>query len=123
LANNDNNNKFFLLQYTHEKIQALLKKIDDGWVLNEDDYDQLINIIGLDNISTFSGWYDDLQGKPDLNAIVESTVNDANGLIIQNIRDFVLEQDAFIVNELEALAIEVSNKASKVELENGLNLK
>ena len=33
---------------------------------------------------------------------------------------FVLEQDAAIVNELEALAAEVATKASKVELSNGL---
>ena len=119
MANNDNN-RFYLLQYTHEKIQALLKKIDDGWVLNEADYNQLINIIGLDNISTFSGWYDDLQGKPNLTGMIEETVNNINVSVIQNLRDFVLEQDLAIINELDLLAKEVDKKASKVDLSTGL---
>ena len=119
--NNNDNNKYYLLNYTHEKIQALLQKIDEGWVLNEADYDQLINIIGLDNISTFSGWYDDLQGKPNLTLEVEKAVNAINATTIEAIRDFILEQDAAIENELKALEKEVTeNYATKQELKNGL---
>ena len=122
--NNNDNNKYYLLNYTHEKIQALLQKIDEGWVLNEADYDQLINIIGLDNISTFSGWYDDLQGKPNLTLEVEEAVNAINATTIEAIRNFILEQDASIVNELNALEKEVTeNRATKQELENGLKQK
>ena len=122
--NNNDNNKYYLLNYTHEKIQALLQKIDEGWVLNEADYDQLINIIGLDNISTFSGWYDDLQGKPNLTLEVEKAVNAINATTIEAIRNFILEQDAAIENELKALEKEVTeNRATKQELKNGLEQK
>lgn len=58
------NNTFYNLDYTHHEIQELLRKIASGNVLYHDDYEKLINVIGLDNISTFSGNYEDLINTP-----------------------------------------------------------
>lgn len=60
------NNKFFNLSYNHHEIENLLRKIAAGNVLLAADYDKLINVIGLDNISTFSGDYNDLSNSPNI---------------------------------------------------------
>lgn len=57
---------FYSLSYSHNEIEQLLRKIASGNVLKADDYDKLINIIGLDNISTFSGNYNDLENTPNI---------------------------------------------------------
>ena len=59
-------NIFYSLSYTHQEIEELLRKIAAGRVLLAADYDKLINIIGLDNISTFSGNYNDLLNAPNI---------------------------------------------------------
>ena len=71
----DNNNySFFQLDYTHEELEHLLTKIKTGYVLSKNDYDKLIKTIGLDNISTFSGSYEDLKDKPDMIKLVEEAM-------------------------------------------------
>ena len=57
---------YFIIYLTLHEIDELLRKIAAGNVLLAADYDKLINIIGLDNISTFSGNYNDLQNLPNI---------------------------------------------------------
>ena len=62
----ESSKSFYSLSYSHNEIEQLLRKIASGNVLKADDYDKLINIIGLDNISTFSGNYNDLENTPNI---------------------------------------------------------
>ena len=62
----ESSKSFYNLSYSHNEIDQLLRKIASGNVLKADDYDKLINIIGLDNISTFSGNYNDLENTPNI---------------------------------------------------------
>ena len=70
----DNNNNFFPLDYTHEELEHLFNKLNKGWVLSEENYKKLINEIGLDNISTFSGKYEDLKNIPDFVKEIEASM-------------------------------------------------
>lgn len=56
--------KIYNLKYTHEQLVALLKKIEDNEVLSKEQYKQLIEEIGLDNISTFDLNYYNLKNLP-----------------------------------------------------------
>jgi hypothetical protein len=67
---------FHRLPYTHEEVEALLNKIATGEVLKADDYEKLINVIGLDNISTFSGHWNDIEGRPNIPSKVSDLIND-----------------------------------------------
>lgn len=69
-------NSFRRLPYTHEELEALLDKISQGEVLKADDYEKLINVIGLDNISTFSGYYNDLEGTPSIPSRISDLLDD-----------------------------------------------
>ena len=60
-----NNFNFSSLGYTHEELEFLLGKIQKGFVLSEKDYNMLKDI-GVENLSTFSGDYNDLRNKPDV---------------------------------------------------------
>lgn len=53
-----------LLDYTHRQLEDLLKKLEENYMLTAEEYTHLIEDIGLDNISTFTGDYDDLFNKP-----------------------------------------------------------
>lgn len=65
------------LSFNHDDIDELLKKIASGNVLSTSDYDKLVNIIGIDNISTFSGNYNDLQNTPNIPHYTSELENDA----------------------------------------------
>lgn len=56
--------KIYNLKYTHEQLVALLKKLEEGRLLSEDQYKQLTEEIGLDNISTFDLDYFNLKNLP-----------------------------------------------------------
>ena len=45
------NNQYQHIGYTHEELEALLKKINDGRVLKKEDYEMLVNEIKIENIS------------------------------------------------------------------------
>ena len=64
--------KNYLLDYTHEELEDLFHKIKLGNVLNNEQYQKLIEEIGLDNISTFSGSYEDLIDKPNYEDFMDS---------------------------------------------------
>ena len=44
--------KYVLIDFGHDEINKLLRKINDGMVLSKEQYQKLINEIGLDKIST-----------------------------------------------------------------------
>lgn len=56
--------KIYNLKYTHEQLVALLKKLEEGRLLSENQYKQLTEEIGLDNISTFDLDYFNLKNLP-----------------------------------------------------------
>ena len=53
------------LGYTHHEIDALLRKIKTGKVLTNEEYEHLLQV-GITNLSTFSGDYNDLENAPDI---------------------------------------------------------
>ncbi len=64
--------KKYLLDYTHEELENLFHKINIGNVLSNEQYKKLFEEIGLDNISTFSGSYEDLIDKPNYEDFIDS---------------------------------------------------
>ena len=56
--------KVYNLKYTHKELVELLKKLEEGKLLSEEQYKQLIEEIGLDNISTFDLNYYNLKNIP-----------------------------------------------------------
>lgn len=60
----DDKDQFYNLKYTHEQLVDLLSKIEKNEVLSKDQYTQLIEEIGLDNISTFDLNYYNLKNLP-----------------------------------------------------------
>lgn len=74
--NDEIQEEYFMLDYTHEEIEALFDKINDGFMLNEAQYKKLIEEIGLENISTFSGKYDELEGAPTIPGRMSDLEND-----------------------------------------------
>lgn len=71
-------NKYRSLNYNHTEINALLEKIQKGFVLSESEYDKLINEIGLENISVFDGDYEKLENKPQIPEAMSDLKNDMN---------------------------------------------
>ena len=59
-----NGGQFYNLKYTHQQLTDLLKKIENGEVLTKEQYNKLINEIGLNNISTFDQDYYNLKNRP-----------------------------------------------------------
>ena len=70
---NKNSYNFFQLDYSHEDLEFLLEKIEKGYVLSEKDYNDL-KAIGIENISTFSGKYEDLKNVPDIVKQIEDAM-------------------------------------------------
>ena len=61
------------LNYEHNEINNLLKKIESNHVLTADEYDRLIRKIGLSKLEkvleNFDGTYDSLKGRPNIHEI------------------------------------------------------
>ena len=72
-----NNEEFYNLDYTHDELEFLLDKINNGNVLSNDEYEKLIKI-ELDSISTFSGDYNDLINKPDFISEIRNSIETLN---------------------------------------------
>lgn len=97
-------NVFYNLDYTHYEIQELLRKMASGMVLYPDDYEKLINVIGLDNISTFSGNYEDLINTPNIPYYVSDLKNDLDFTTVDAVnRKLEALRDNFVslLNEYE----------------------
>lgn len=108
-------NKFYLLNYDHEKIEQLLKKIDEGWVLTAKEHDVLINEKGVENLSVFSGWYNDLLGLPDLEGIIGDAIDVNNEEFAIMIQDFVIDRDNDIIDIIDELKLEIFNNRPTTE--------
>lgn len=97
-------NVFYNLDYTHYEIQELLRKMASGMVLYPEDYEKLINVIGLDNISTFSGNYEDLNNTPNIPYYVSDLKNDLDFTTVDAVnRKLEALRDNFVslLNEYE----------------------
>ena len=68
--------KYVALKFTHEEINNCMIKMKNGMVLSQDQYQKLINEIGLDNISTFNGDYNALKNLPVIPTKLSELVND-----------------------------------------------
>ena len=100
----DSGKIFYSLSYSHNEIEQLLRKIASGNVLNTDDYDKLINIIGLDNISTFSGDYNDLENTPNIPYLTSDLKDDldlAKRDYVDREIDIVYDRLVSLINEYE----------------------
>ena len=100
--------KYVSLDFGHDEINKLLKKINDGMVLSKEQYQKLINEIGLDKISTFNGDYNKLNNLPQIPTKVSELEFDIElkqegGMTEENV-------NALIQNAIE-------NKADKEQLE------
>ena len=101
--------KYVLLDFGHDEINKLLRKINDGMVLSKEQYQKLINEIGLENISVFDGDYNKLNNLPQ----IPTKVSELEFDIELEENEGITEED---VNALIQSAIE--NKADKEQLEN-----
>ena len=70
-----NDHEFKDIGYSHDELRYLLNKIDKGQVLSEKDYNKLIKEIGLNNISVFTGNYNDLDNLPDLDNMIREVLS------------------------------------------------
>ena len=71
---NQNQFQFNQLDFTHDELEAMLDRLHKGCLLTSEDYKKLIEEIGLDNISTFSGNYKDLIDSPDIFQIIKDSM-------------------------------------------------
>ena len=72
----EDDERFYNLNYTHDQLRDLLNKIDEGCILTKEQYTQLIEEIGLDNISTFDLNYYHLKNLPIIPVRVSELFND-----------------------------------------------
>lgn len=72
----EDDERFYNLNYTHDQLRNLLKKVDEGYILTKEQYTQLIEEIGLDNISTFDLNYYNLKNLPIIPVRVSELFND-----------------------------------------------
>ena len=101
--NEINGHKYTDLGYPHEEIQFLLDKISKGNVLSAEQYRKLITEIGLDNISTFDGYYESLKEKPDLVLLIEQRLANKNYATNEYVGALVGELSSLIRSEVNKL--------------------
>ena len=105
---NKNSYNFFQLDYSHEDLEFLLEKIKKGYVLSEKDYNALKSI-GIDNISTFSGDYNDLKNIPD----IVKQIEDAMAVLDIETKTNSTNKIASMSNALKKEIDEVANESNK----------
>jgi surface protein len=106
MADQNNNNKpinIYELKYTHKELEYLLEELVSGTMLSDEQYNYLVNVIGLENLSTFSGNFDDLINKPDIIKEVtragfekEESVNRKLNALIADTNDLINESYAVL---------------------------
>lgn len=72
----EDDERFYNLNYTHDQLRDLLNKLNEGYMLTKEQYTQLIEEIGLDNISTFDLNYYHLKNLPIIPVRVSELFND-----------------------------------------------
>lgn len=107
--------KFYNLKYTHDQLVNLLKKLEEGRLLSEDQYKQLIEEIGLDNISTFDKNYYNLKNLPYIPVRLGDLYNDVGYDVkarvdkefntLEEIINFEIARLDSVVAELQSLNI------------------
>lgn len=107
--------KFYNLKYTHDQLVNLLKKLEEGRLLSEDQYKQLIEGIGLDNISTFDKNYYNLKNLPYIPVRLGDLYNDVGYDVkarvdkelntLEEIINFEIARLDSVVAELQSLNI------------------
>ena len=71
---NDYLKSFYELSYTHDELEALLKKISNGDLLTKEQYKLLMAIIDtMQNLADFNGTYDSLPDKPDIVEVIKES--------------------------------------------------
>ena len=70
-----NGRVFYNLDYSHEQLEVLLDKINDGYVLSKEQYDKIMEILNMD-ISDFDGDYESLTNKPEIPTNMSQLEND-----------------------------------------------
>ena len=112
---NLDSHKYVDLGYSHDEIRDLLEKIKKGFVLTEGQHNTLIKDIGLENISTFDGNYNNLDNLPNIPNEVQRVIDGLN-----------LATNVTVGNALEALKGEIDKnidalgkqKADKIHTHN-----
>jgi hypothetical protein len=89
---------FKSLGYTHTELKTLLDKVRDNKLLSPEQYDQLIVQIGLNNISTFTGDYDDLFDVPPMPTKITDLENDINFITVKEV-DYKIHNYRVEINE------------------------
>ena len=94
-------NKHYLLSYDHKEIENILNRVYTGMLLTKEDYDYLVNVIGIKNISTFDGYYNSLIGAPDLDYLIAIAIAENNKKITEHIINEVDAKDDQMIELLE----------------------
>ena len=105
-----NEHKYYSLKHNHADIERLLHKIENGWVLTEKDYKQLIEEIGLNNISTFSGDFNDLLNKPNVSNMINEALSKLELLDESDIDEKIKIVRTELLSAIEQLSINKSDK-------------
>ena len=120
--------KYVLLDFGHDEINELLKKINDGMVLSKEQYQKLIKEIGLDKISTFDGDYNKLKNLPQIPTKVSELEFDIEldqGMEEKDVKKLIQNaiEDKADKEQLEDINDDIVKQlASKVDVEEGYSL-
>jgi hypothetical protein len=104
--------KYYFLNYTHDQIAELLAKMFCNEMLTIEQYDQLINQIGLDNISTFDLDYYKLKNRPNLPTRTSHLINDTgfvDKLELNEVKEIIIPA---LAKEVEVLTLELKEISS-----------
>ena len=99
--------QYYLLNFTHEELVGLLYKIKHNEVLTTEQYDKLINEIGLDNISTFDLDFYKLKNRPIEVVRTSQLLNDNNFIDAKQLQKLVDEHITPSIEELNRINIEI----------------
>ena len=118
----ENNFVYKPLNYTHDKIQELLKKVEElqDYFLTEEQYNKLINEIGLDNISTFDGNYYSLEMLPIIPSRTSQLINNTTYQTEKDIIEYDEQKIQPLRDDIELLEMYI-NKINQLDLDIALN--
>ena len=104
---NNNEQFYYHLDYTHEELESLFDKLHDGFVLSQEQYDKILEILGM-YISDFDGDYESLENKPFIPANLSELVNDMTFQTAEELNmKLVVLKDFMVLIQLIASTTEV----------------